>query len=228
MSTGHTDLTTKSTMRPSATAGASSMAGNQGMAPAKAVGHHTDLARSAEWAQISKVTAKAEAIAAGKRGSYPFNHAGRARLLGALKKAQDNADALAKRQLITAGEAGLLKQDLITLVGKVSAFRPTEMRNSTCYEPMAMIAPANHSLKRLQARLPLLTKLATAKRLHPRVLKKVLAKVEADVVVLEDPAKRGRLAPADRAKAKKVAVTARAQLAKIKALLKQTPSPKGK
>ncbi len=212
--------------RPAAGSRPAAMAGAQGMTPPKAAGHYTDLARSSEWTQITAVTNRAEAIAANKKGAYPFNRAGRKKLLGDLQTAQSNADALAKRKLITPGEAALLKTDLQNLARKVSAFRPTEMRMATCYEPMPMSIPASHSLKRLQARLPILKKLAAAKRLHPRVLAKVLTKVESDVRILEDPAQRGRLSVSKQATAKKLAASARAELVKIKALLKRASTTK--
>jgi hypothetical protein len=102
------------------------------------------------------------------------------------------------------------------------------MRQSTCYSPMPNFAPATRSLKRLRARLPILKKLAAAKGLHPRVLTKVLAKVDADVAVLEDPKQRGRLSVSKQATAKKLAATARAELVKIKVLLKRAATKKGK
>ena len=141
------------------------------------------LDESKGWKRIGAAWNEAEEIASGKRGAYPFDEAGKKRLLEDLKKAEADAADLQKAKLITEPEAGLLLKDLGTLRTGVEAKRPTEMKMATCYVPM-MIRPGHDSLQRLSDRLPLLEKLATAVTLHPEVVEKVLASIETDILTL--------------------------------------------
>ncbi|MFH2010862.1 MAG: hypothetical protein ABI333_29955 [bacterium] len=185
-------------------------------------------AATAEWKQIRAALEEAEQIAAGKRGSYPFDEKGQRRILAAIVTAGTNADALATRGLLDASEAGLLRKELSLLSSKVREFRPTEMRTATCYEPMPRILAAEVSLKRLRDRLPLLQKMATAQRLHPQVVRKALVRIEADLKVLETPARLQELGAVRRADAQKLSRQVNEQLKaiKIKLLPVQPAGPK--
>jgi hypothetical protein len=120
-----------------------------------------ELSESKGWRRILDAWNEVSEIASGKRGDYPFDVAGKNRLLEDLKKAEADVADLQKTKLITQPEAGLLLKDLGTLTTGVQAKRPTEMKMATCYEPM-MIQPGHDSLTRLSDRLPLLEKLAAA------------------------------------------------------------------
>jgi hypothetical protein len=170
------------------------------------------LAKLDHWKQINTVQTEAEAIAAGKKGRYPFNHSERQQLLGELKRAESQIDALQRSRGLNEGEAGLWKLDLRLLAGKVAEFRPTEMKNSTCYQPRALPNPTQISLARLRRRLPLLEKLALAEKLHPKVARKVLARIESDLNAIPKP-------PA--VQDKEMAAKARDLVAKVKAKLGQ-------
>jgi hypothetical protein len=141
------------------------------------------LAEAKGWKRIVAAWNEAEEIASGKRGDYPFDEAGKKRLLEDLKKAEADAADLQKAKLITEPETGLLLRDLGTLTAGVQAKRPTEMKMFTCYQPM-MIRPGHDSLQRLSDRLPLLEKLAAAKTLHREVVEKVLVSIETDIQTL--------------------------------------------
>ena len=181
-----------------------------------------------EWRQITQTTQEAEAIAAGKRGSHPFDSAGRTRLLTALTTAGTNADALLRRGHLAAAEVGLLKQELTRLGVEVRKYRPTEMRMATCYEAVSIPVPAASSMSRLQARLPLLQKLAATGRLHPKVVQKVLAKILADLAILDSPAELARLSKPQLRLAKQLATQVRAALNTLKPKLKPQRTPQRK
>ena len=138
--------------------------------------------------ELKALQTEAELIASGKQGQYPFDRAGQQRLLTALQRAPSLVDDLQAKGELSAGEAGLWKQDLVTLTGKVAEFRPTEMKNATCYQAHAIQPPGVVSLARLRLRLPLLEQLVAADRLRPEVTRKILTQIEADLRVAGLPA----------------------------------------
>ncbi len=176
-----------------------------------------------EWKQIQNTLKEAEAIVAGKRGSHPFDQAGKKRFEAAMLKAQSNADALATRGLLALAEVGLLKVDLAQLRAKVSTFRPTEMRGASCYQKIARPLAAEVSMGRLQRRLPLLKKLVTAKKLHPAVVRKVLVRIEKNLKVLQTPTEVARLPAKRQTAAKKLAGEVRTELLKVRQRIGRPP-----
>ena len=176
------------------------------------------LESSRLWKQIAETMAEAEEIAAGKRGSHPFNERGKERLLAALKTAGENADALQAQALLGPGEAALVKLDLLRLAGKVSEFRPTEMEGATCYQRRVIPPPAKLSMHRLNQRLPLLEKMAANETLHPVAITKALDKIHADVELLENEEQLSQLAgDNERNEAKRLATEVKARLTKLRA-----------
>jgi len=186
----------------------------------------TGYAATTQWKQIQNTLAEAEAIVAGKKGSHPFDRAGKKQFLSAMQKAQSNADELATKRLLALAEVGLLKVDLAQLRGKVSAYRPTEMIAASCYQKMATPLVADVSLGLLRVRLPLLQKLAAAQRLHPAVVRKVLVRIEKNLKVLETPAAVAALSAARQVEAKKMAGEVRTALAQVRAKIGQPPLSK--
>jgi len=174
------------------------------------------LAATPEWKRIQQTWSEAEAIASGKRGSHPFDAAGKKRALAALDGADKDIEALVRSGALSAPEGGLLKKELQQLRQGVEAMRPTEMRAATCYEPMA-ITEGRDSMRRLQDRLPLLEKLAASKRIEAAVVQKVLARIESDVQRLDGGSVRD-LSASNKQKGQKLAKAARAHIAKIRAL----------
>lgn len=130
------------------------------------------------WKSIAATTRQAREVASGKKGTHPFDRAGKEKLLAALDAAIKQVGGLATSGQINAGEAGLWQADLKLLRHRVGEFRPTEMKTTSCYEPMPMIIPARQSMARLKARLPLLEKMSAADKLHPKVALKVLVQIE--------------------------------------------------
>ncbi|HOX05289.1 MAG TPA: hypothetical protein PK280_02715 [Planctomycetota bacterium] len=144
------------------------------------------LAGSPDWLKLAAAWGEAEEVISGRRGQYPFDQAGKQRLLAQLDEAAAAADRLATTGLLSAAERDLLKKDLAEFKPGVEAKRPTEMRLATCYRPMSLatLHPAVH----LAERLPLLEKMAAAGKVQPAVLRKVLVSVESDLAALQsDP-----------------------------------------
>jgi len=176
------------------------------------------LAETKQWKHLAEVWREADQIGSGKRGQYPFHEKGKKEILGELAAVGTNLDRFQETGLLTAAESGLLKQELSLLTSRVQAKRPTEMRNASCYEPMAF-TPGRDSLKRLTDRLPLLEKLADAETIRPEVVSKVLATVEKDLATLRQEKTRDRLPDDLKAQAEKVSGAAAAHVEKIKSKL---------
>ncbi|MCX5654430.1 MAG: hypothetical protein NTY65_07265 [Planctomycetota bacterium] len=174
------------------------------------------LAEAKGWNRILAAWKEAEDIASGKRGDYPFDEAGKKRLLEDLKKAEADVADLQKAKLITAPEAGLLLKDLDTLTIGVHATLPTEAKNVTCYAPMPF-QPGRDSFNRLSDRLPLLEKLAAAVTLHPEVVEKVLESIETDIQTLSKEESLKEFAKAEeREKAEKTRDAAKASALRLR------------
>ena len=183
------------------------------------------LTETPQWTHLTATWKKAEEVASGRRGPYPFDEAGKKKLLADLATVGAEIEALAKASLLNEAETGLLREDLKRLVAGVEAHRPTERVNFTCYEPM-MMQPSHDSLARLEARLPLLEKLAAAEKIHPDAVRKVLATIEEDIAFLEVKDHLNEFEPKQRPAAEKVRDAARAALDRVKTRLDgsaQTP-----
>jgi hypothetical protein len=142
-----------------------------------------ELSESKGWRRILDAWNEASEIASGKGFDYPFNKKGKQRVLASLKQAEADAADLQKASLLSEPEAGLLLKDLRLLTAGVQFKLPTEERNTMCYKMMPA-QPGRDSFKRLSDRLPLLEKLAASETLHPEVVEKVLASIEADIATL--------------------------------------------
>ena len=189
----------------------------------------TPLPDTPEWKHVEATWREAREVASGKRGRYPFDRAGKERLLADLKKALAGVEALHQRAALGDAAAGLLKQDLALLEHGVQEKRPTEteMEMASCYEAMAL-RPVEDSMTRLSARLPLLEKLATDAKVQPRVVSKVIATVERDIATLGDEKLLQSVVEPDRLKAEGIRKSAAALVAKLKAMLPQARDPNGK
>ncbi len=173
------------------------------------------LAESPEWKSLDATWREASEVASGKRGPYPFDAAGKKRLLESLSTSASGIDALRARGLLSESEAGLVKHDLGVLVTGVQSKRPTEMKMATCYAPMPHM-PVQGSLNRLAARLPLLEKLAAAEKVQPSAVKKILGTITQDLAVLSS--KEGMpLSEADQVKAEQVRKAVSAHVARLQA-----------
>ena len=178
-----------------------------------------DLSQLEPWHQAAAIWRRAEDVASGARGPYPFDEKGKARLLDDLARAGRIVDDLLAGGLLNEPETGLLKADLAVLVRGVEAKRPTELREATCYRPMAVI-PARDSLERLEARLPMLEKLAASDKVSPEVIFRALDTLEGDLNVLASEDMAGGLASEQRAHALDVREQAAKQLQVIRQRLR--------
>lgn len=183
----------------------------------------TAVRLAAPFTLITKSHDEATAIASGSKGRYPFDKAGKERVLRELLEAQASCDVLRKAGQMTAPEAALMKQRLARLGTAVNGFRHTGYIAS-CYSPRPRKPPAELSLSRLTSRLPFLQRLATTRRLHHDVVKKILAAVTADLKVLEDKQQRGELRTVvDRARAARLAKQVRRQVDRVHKQLRRPP-----
>jgi hypothetical protein len=183
----------------------------------------TAVRLAAPFTLITKSHDEATAIASGAKGRYPFDKAGKERVLRELAESQASCDVLRKAGQLTATEATLMKQRLARLHSAVSGFRHTEFRAS-CYRPFARVPPASLSLSRLAARLPHLRRLTTGRRLHHGVVKKILAGVATDLMVLQQEREVIRLRnPADRARAVTLAKRVQRQVDRLNKKLQRPP-----
>ncbi len=173
------------------------------------------------WLERIEQTARAAwEVAGGKKGQFPFDRAGKNKMLASLDAAVSNIDELMAAGTLNAGEAGLWQADLKLLRSRVNGFRATEMKKATCYEPMPLMIPARQSMARLAKRLPLLEKMAAADKLHPRVARKVLAQIEQDLAVLSSDAELKKLpGDKDRKLARKQAAATRQVLDRVRGRL---------
>ena len=178
-----------------------------------------DLSQLDPWHQVAATWREAEDVASGARGPYPFDEKGKARMLDDLARTGRIVDDLLAAGLLNEPETGLLKADLAVLVRGVEAKRPTQMRQGTCYRPMALM-PARDSLDRLEARLPMLEKLAASEKVSPEVVFRALDTLEGDLAVLAGEDERGGLAPEQRAHALDVREQAAKQLEVVRQRLR--------
>ncbi len=189
----------------------------------------TPLPDTPEWKHVEATWREASEVATGKRGPYPFDRAGKEKLLAELKKALAGVEALHQRAALGDAAAGLLKQDLVLLEHGVQEKRPTEigMEKASCYEAMAL-RPVEDSMTRLSARLPLLENLAADAKVQPHVVGKVIATVERDIATLGDDKLTSRVPEPDRLKAESIRTAAAALVAKLRAALPQLEGGKPK
>jgi len=178
-----------------------------------------ELGGAQEWRRLVSVLSEADEIAANKRGPYPFSEKGKKHLLARFADAEKDVDRLASAGTIGGAAAGLLKKDLAERRAVVQSFRPTEMKNATCYSPMPMVWPAKRSMGRLADRLPLLERLAAEQRLRPEVVRRVLVAVERDLATLDSQPEVAHLPAAERAEATKLRAAVRAALSRIRGRL---------
>lgn len=180
-----------------------------------------NLTDTPQWQRLVTVWPKADEVASGRKGAYPFDEAGQKALLNSLDDAALGVAALRTAGQLTDAEAGLLNKSLKELTVRVQDFRPIEMRGATCYRPMSAPPPAAASADRLAARLPMLVKLAEQKTISPAVAEKVLLAVASDLAILENKEKLGEIDKGKQIAALKTAADAKAATERIRALARK-------
>lgn len=167
-----------------------------------------------EWIELRAALEAADEVAAGRRGDYPFDKAGRDALLSRLAAAPKAVDALAGRGLLPAPAAELLKSEIAALERGVQSKRPTEMMDATCYKPMRF-EPWRDGAKRLAERVDALERLAAAGTVAPALLDRVRAAIASDLDLLTAES-LPLLQGAERAQAEKNVARARKALGKLR------------
>jgi len=180
------------------------------------------LAEVPTWKSLMKTWTDAEEAASGRRGRYPFDAKTKKALLASLAGAPRDIDIMATAGYLTAAEAGLLKGALAGLPARVRRMRPVELRNATCYKPMRLIEP--DPLMTAVGRMPLVEKIAGARKLHPAAVRKIVTNLEAQAAKLSDKGYRKRLDADTRATADNVVKAIRSAVRKLKATLKGAPA----
>lgn len=138
-----------------------------------------------EWGRLQASFAEAEEVASGRRGDYPFDRAGKDKLLGALRSLASDIDALAGKGFFDAAAADLLKREASTLADEVGAKRPVEMEMATCYEPMPF-EPGKRSARRVGERVDALESLAASGKVSPAVLARIRSALERELAGLTE------------------------------------------
>ncbi len=144
---------------------------------------------------------------------YPFTEKGKAQLVDQLEATRGLVKGLERRGKLTAAEAGLLDQDISTLLSGVYAKRPKEMEAATCYQPMRY-TPRQDALLVLAPRVELLERLAAQEVLQPQVVARVLEQVRLELPRLTG-ADGGTLSAEEQAQAEEVERRVRAALDSI-------------
>ena len=171
------------------------------------------VASTPEWGRLQATLAEADEVASGRRGPYPFDKAGRDRLLAAMASLAADVDALAAKGFLDPAAVVLMKSEVEALEAGVRAMRPKEMEFATCYEPM-WFEPGRASARRLAERVEALDALAAKGRVSPAVLARIRAAVERDLAGL-DEATLGLMKGPERDRAVKDVARARAALRRL-------------
>jgi hypothetical protein len=172
------------------------------------------LATAPEWKRVQQIWTEADEIASGKRGPYPFDAAGKKRVLDALAAARKDIESLVKAKVLSPPEGTLLSKELDRMIAGVQEKRVKAAVHASCYEPMPYRV-GRDALQRLADRAPLLAKLAAGRRVDPAVLQKIARTIEADLSVVEG-ARATDLSDSDRRRARQIGAAIRSHLARIR------------
>jgi hypothetical protein len=169
-----------------------------------ALGEKTvSLEDSPGWKALTLAWKEAEAVGSGKRGDYPFDEAGKKKLLDSLAKADADLAKLQSAGTLGGPETSYLRSELKLLVQGVQSKRPTEMRHATCYEPMDIPSPSKQALDRIEERLPLMQMMAESKTMSPAVAATVVSTILRDIEAVSKAGSDPQLSHADQARVAK-------------------------
>lgn len=101
-----------------------------------------------------------------------------------LDKAVESAKAMAKQGKISHQEADLLAAEAETMRSQIYRNPPTD-HMVKCYK-RAFVPPAQMSFQRIEKRLPLVEKLASQGKVHPKALEKIVGTIEKDLELLSN------------------------------------------
>ncbi len=144
------------------------------------------LEETPEWKALTAAWKDAERATSGPVMDYPFDEAGKKKILAGLATASESVGALEGKGLLSAAEADLLRKELASLTGFVRWKReksPDGMYG-TCYDMAYIPTPPVRSVHDLSEQLPLLEKLATEKKLDAPAVRRILETVQAQLAAL--------------------------------------------
>lgn len=182
-----------------------------------------DLESSADWKAISDAWAFATPLAESGKSTETQRKQAKEKMAAA----RAAAGRLVKSGLLSTAEEELLAAESGSVVEKMLRNPPEPEPGGAvvvCYATLPAV-PARDSLERLNARLPILTKLAAQKSVTRPVIDKTLATIESDLATLSDEKKLSALAPEERVGAAKTRDAVRVQVEKLKALLNPAAEP---
>jgi hypothetical protein len=162
------------------------------------------LENSPGWKALTLAWKEAEAVGSGKRGDYPFDEAGKKKLLDSLANADADLVNLRDARMLGEPETTYLQSELKLLIQGVQSKRPTEMRDATCYKPMPIPSPKKQALNRLEERLPLVQKMTESKMLSATVAAKVALTLRRDIDALSKADSGSPLSHTDQTRAAKL------------------------
>jgi hypothetical protein len=141
------------------------------------------LGKTSGWQAVETTLKSASEMA----GSHRSTSAQRVMVVKQMKTANAHLASLALAGLLAASEAELMTGELARLKKEIYRDPPSDSKIS-CYET---IAPdlVGDSTKRLQKRIPLLSKLLESGKLNPTVAGKILPSISADIKTLKNAKK---------------------------------------
>jgi hypothetical protein len=104
-----------------------------------------------------------------------------------LEKAVESAKLMAEQGQISHQEADLLAAEAETMRRQIYRNPPSDQMVK-CYK-RAWVPPAQKSFARIEKRLPLVEKLASQGKVHPKALEKIIGTIEKDLKLLSDESK---------------------------------------
>ena len=185
------------------------------------------LEESAEWKALLVTWKEAEEVASGKRGAYPFDEAGKKKLLDGLDKATQDVDRLVAAGLLAPAEAGLLKKSLAEVKNGVLAESAASGHSTGRSASRSFASPPEASAARLADRLPLLEQLWRDGKFHGAVVRKLMAGIEADLATLSKPENFAGMKPDERKAAERTRDAVKAHIDRLEALFKKAAEPTG-
>jgi len=152
--------------------------------PGSSQGAGKRLWDTSEWRRFEEVRKEASEVASSARGLYPFDEAGKKRLLDEIQELPRDILVLMDRGLLSEAEAYLLIEELQELGTHVGRFRTTDQKEATCYVGVPF-QPAPPTVARLKPRLSLIEQLAADQILSGEVLNRILEGFSARLAKLD-------------------------------------------
>ncbi|MHC5057426.1 MAG: hypothetical protein ACYTKD_22355 [Planctomycetota bacterium] len=135
------------------------------------------------WQRMVDVWREAAEIGSGRRGRFPVDASGKARLLGRLREAADDLLVLRLAGLLDCYEAELLNGELLKLADEVRHVGVVDLKGTMCYMTLGPDV-LGRSATALRKRLDTLMTIAGRRVLRPVVFARALDGVACDIDLL--------------------------------------------